>query len=103
MPPCPHRREDGAPAHRGSLRDRINGRRGVPALHEELGSGGHDRSSGQSRLLLAHRRLSMQALPSVLDPVEPLARVVYQSGWRPTPAAGPNRRELAEIVDAVAA
>ena len=47
--------------------------------------------------------LSMQALPSVLDPVEPLARVVYQRGWRPTPAAGPNRRELAEIVDAVAA
>ena len=47
--------------------------------------------------------LSMQALPSVLDPVEPLARVVYQSGWRPAPAAGPNRRELAEIVDAVAA
>jgi hypothetical protein len=47
--------------------------------------------------------LSMQALPSVLEPVEPLARVVYQSGWRPAPAPGPNRRELAEIVDAAAA
>lgn len=47
--------------------------------------------------------LSMQALPSVLDPVEPLARVVYQRGWRPTLAAGPSRRELAEIVDAAAA
>jgi hypothetical protein len=47
--------------------------------------------------------MGMQDLPSVLDPVEPLARVVYQSGWRPALTAGPNRRELAEIVDAAAA
>jgi hypothetical protein len=44
----------------------------------------------------------MTAMPDVLDAVEPLARVVYESGWRPVLAAGPNRRELAEIVDAAA-
>ena len=47
--------------------------------------------------------VAMRALPAVLDAVEPLARVVYESGWRPALAAGPNRRELAEIVDAAAA
>jgi hypothetical protein len=47
--------------------------------------------------------VAMRALPAVLDAVEPLARVVYESGWRPALAAGPNRRELAEIVDAPAA
>jgi 2-polyprenyl-6-methoxyphenol hydroxylase-like FAD-dependent oxidoreductase len=47
--------------------------------------------------------VSMQALPSVLHPVEPLARAVYQGGWRPMPAAGPTRQELAEIVEAAAA
>jgi hypothetical protein len=45
--------------------------------------------------------VAMTALPAVLDAVEPLARV-YESGWRPVLAAGPNRRELAEIVDAAA-
>ena len=47
--------------------------------------------------------VAMTALPAVLDAVEPLARVVYQSMWRPVLAAGPNRRELAGIVDAAAA
>jgi 2-polyprenyl-6-methoxyphenol hydroxylase-like FAD-dependent oxidoreductase len=46
--------------------------------------------------------VAMRALPAVLDAVEPLARVVYESGWRPALAAGPNRRELSEIVDAAA-
>ena len=46
--------------------------------------------------------VAMTAMPDVLDAVEPLARVVYESGWRPVLAAGPNRRELAEIVDAAA-
>ena len=47
--------------------------------------------------------VAMTALAAVLDAVEPLARVVYQSRWRPVLAAGPNRRELAGIVDAAAA
>ena len=43
--------------------------------------------------------VAMQALPSVLDPVEPLARAVYATGWRPRLSDGPSRRELVEIVD----
>jgi 2-polyprenyl-6-methoxyphenol hydroxylase-like FAD-dependent oxidoreductase len=44
--------------------------------------------------------LSMFELPSSLDPVEPLARAAYASGWRPPFAAGPTRQELREIVAA---
>jgi 2-polyprenyl-6-methoxyphenol hydroxylase-like FAD-dependent oxidoreductase len=43
---------------------------------------------------------SMAAPPSSLDPVEPLARAVYESGWRPTRSPGPSRDELVEIVTA---
>jgi hypothetical protein len=42
--------------------------------------------------------LAMRALPSCLDPVEPLARAVYESGWRPPYSPGPTRDELVEIV-----
>jgi len=44
--------------------------------------------------------LSMLELPSSLDPVEPLARTVYASGWRAPASAGPSRRELRELVTA---
>lgn len=44
--------------------------------------------------------LSMRQLPSSLDPVEPLARAVYESGWRPAFTPGPTRPELREIVAA---
>jgi 2-polyprenyl-6-methoxyphenol hydroxylase-like FAD-dependent oxidoreductase len=44
--------------------------------------------------------LSMLQPPSSLDPVEPLARAVYQTGWRPGFAAGPTREALREIVAA---
>jgi 2-polyprenyl-6-methoxyphenol hydroxylase-like FAD-dependent oxidoreductase len=44
--------------------------------------------------------LSMLQLPSCLDPVEPLARAVYRSGWRPPFTPGPDRRELREVVAA---
>jgi 2-polyprenyl-6-methoxyphenol hydroxylase-like FAD-dependent oxidoreductase len=47
--------------------------------------------------------VSMLALPSCLDAVEPLARAVYRSGWRPPFAPGPDRRELREIVAAALA
>jgi 2-polyprenyl-6-methoxyphenol hydroxylase-like FAD-dependent oxidoreductase len=43
--------------------------------------------------------VAMQALPSVLETVEPLARAVYATGWRPRLSDGPSRRELVEIVE----
>jgi 2-polyprenyl-6-methoxyphenol hydroxylase-like FAD-dependent oxidoreductase len=47
--------------------------------------------------------LSMRELPSCLDPVEPLARGVYESGWRPASTPGPDRSQLREILaDALA-
>ena len=42
--------------------------------------------------------VSMLKLPSCLDPVEPLARAVYASGWRPAYPPGPTRSELRDIV-----
>jgi hypothetical protein len=44
--------------------------------------------------------MSMLELPSSLDPVEPMARAVYETGWRATSPPGPNRSELREIVAA---
>jgi 2-polyprenyl-6-methoxyphenol hydroxylase-like FAD-dependent oxidoreductase len=40
---------------------------------------------------------AMRAGPGLLRTVEPAARAVYRSGWRPTLAAGPTRAELAEL------
>ena len=42
--------------------------------------------------------LRMTALPSSLLAVEPRARALYANGWRPRPASGPGRDELADIV-----
>ncbi|HZB19358.1 MAG TPA: FAD-dependent monooxygenase [Blastococcus sp.] len=42
--------------------------------------------------------ISMLQLPSCLDPVEPLARSVYASGWRPAFPPGPTRADLRDIV-----
>jgi 2-polyprenyl-6-methoxyphenol hydroxylase-like FAD-dependent oxidoreductase len=44
---------------------------------------------------------AMTELPSSLDPVEPLARAVYETGWRPPYSAGPSRDELVDIVRGV--
>jgi 2-polyprenyl-6-methoxyphenol hydroxylase-like FAD-dependent oxidoreductase len=44
--------------------------------------------------------LSMMELPSCLDPVEPLAGAVYESGWRRPFTPGPGRAELRELVAA---
>ena len=41
----------------------------------------------------------MAALPESLTPVEPLARAVYRSGWRPPYAEGPGRDRLVEIIE----
>jgi 2-polyprenyl-6-methoxyphenol hydroxylase-like FAD-dependent oxidoreductase len=42
----------------------------------------------------------MVELPASLDPVEPLARAVYESGWRPAPTSGPTRDGLVAILEA---
>src|ERR1700722_16611135 len=42
--------------------------------------------------------LGMTELPASLRTAEPRARALYASGWRPRPAPGPGRGELAEIV-----
>jgi 2-polyprenyl-6-methoxyphenol hydroxylase-like FAD-dependent oxidoreductase len=42
--------------------------------------------------------LGMVALPSSLDPVEPLARAVYETGWRPAPSPGPTRNQLVDLI-----
>jgi 2-polyprenyl-6-methoxyphenol hydroxylase-like FAD-dependent oxidoreductase len=42
--------------------------------------------------------LAMTRLPSCLDAVEPLARAVYETGWRRPHSPGPSRDELVEIV-----
>jgi 2-polyprenyl-6-methoxyphenol hydroxylase-like FAD-dependent oxidoreductase len=42
--------------------------------------------------------LDMSGGPAALDAVEPRARAVYESGWRPTSPPGPDRDELAAIV-----
>jgi hypothetical protein len=44
--------------------------------------------------------LGMVDLPSCLDPVEPLARAVYESGWRPPHSRGPTRDELVDLLEA---
>jgi len=43
----------------------------------------------------------MVELPASLDPVEPLARAVYESGWRPAPTSGPTRDGLVALLEAV--
>ena len=44
--------------------------------------------------------LSMTALPSSLRVLEPGARALYATGWRPRVAPGPTRDELAGIIQA---
>lgn len=45
---------------------------------------------------------AMTALPQTLRPAEPLARAVYQDGWRPAYAPGPTRDELVDVIRAAA-
>jgi hypothetical protein len=40
----------------------------------------------------------MTALPRTLSPAEPLARAVYEAGWRPAYAPGPTRDELVDVI-----
>jgi hypothetical protein len=43
---------------------------------------------------------AMTALPETLKPAEPLARAVYQGGWRPAYAPGPTRDQLVDLIRA---
>ena len=45
---------------------------------------------------------AMTALPETLRPAEPLARAVYEDGWRPTYAPGPTRNELVDVIRSAA-
>jgi 2-polyprenyl-6-methoxyphenol hydroxylase-like FAD-dependent oxidoreductase len=47
--------------------------------------------------------ITMQGLPSCLDEVEPPAKAVFRTGWRPPLSPGPNRAELAQIATRAAA
>ena len=42
---------------------------------------------------------AMTELPATLRPAEPLARAVYESGWRAPYASGPTRDELVEVIE----
>lgn len=42
---------------------------------------------------------AMTALPSCVRPAEPLARAVYETGWRAPFATGPTRDELARVLE----
>jgi hypothetical protein len=41
---------------------------------------------------------AMTALPEALRPAEPLARAVYERGWRPPYAPGPTRDDLVDAI-----
>jgi len=41
---------------------------------------------------------AMTALPQILRPAEPMARAIYQAGWRPPYAPGPTRDELVDVI-----
>ena len=43
----------------------------------------------------------MTAPPESLRPVEPRARAIYGTSWRPARAAGPDRDELAALIQDV--
>ena len=43
--------------------------------------------------------LAMAALPASVAPAEPMARAVYQAGWRPPVADGPTRDELVTLAE----
>jgi 2-polyprenyl-6-methoxyphenol hydroxylase-like FAD-dependent oxidoreductase len=46
---------------------------------------------------------AMTGLPSCLQPAEPLARAVYETGWRAPYATGPSRDQLVEVIQGAVA
>jgi 2-polyprenyl-6-methoxyphenol hydroxylase-like FAD-dependent oxidoreductase len=54
-----------------------------------------------SLMRVAGPYLAMDVPPSALAEIEPAARALYASGWRPAPHPGPSRDELAGLVSGV--
>ena len=44
--------------------------------------------------------MAMTELPASLAPAEPLARAIYETGWRPALTDGPGRDELLATITA---
>jgi hypothetical protein len=53
----------------------------------------------RSLLGAAFGYMSMSALPASLRDIEPGARALYATGWRPPFAPGPTRDELASLIN----
>ena len=56
-----------------------------------------------SLMRVAGPYMAMEVLPSALAEIEPRAREIYASGWRPPPHGGPTRDDLAEMIAPLAA
>lgn len=56
-----------------------------------------------SLMRVAGPYMAMEVLPSALAEIEPRAREIFASGWRPPPHDGPTRDELAEMIAPLAA
>ncbi len=52
----------------------------------------------RSLMRVAGPYMSMDALPTTLDEIEPRAREIFAGGWRPAPHPGPTRDELAGLI-----
>jgi 2-polyprenyl-6-methoxyphenol hydroxylase-like FAD-dependent oxidoreductase len=52
----------------------------------------------RSLMRVAGPYMTMEALPTALDAIEPRAREIFASGWRPEPHPGPTRDELADLI-----
>jgi len=51
-----------------------------------------------SLMRVAGPYMAMEVLPAALDQIEPRAREIFASGWRPDPHPGPTRDELADLI-----
>jgi 2-polyprenyl-6-methoxyphenol hydroxylase-like FAD-dependent oxidoreductase len=56
-----------------------------------------------SLMRVVGRYLGMEALPDALAEVEPQARAIYASGWRPAVPDGPTRDDLVELISSLMA
>jgi flavin-dependent dehydrogenase len=56
-----------------------------------------------SLMRVAGPYMAMDVLPAALDEIEPRAREIFASGWRPDPHPGPTRDELADLIAPVTA
>jgi hypothetical protein len=56
-----------------------------------------------SLMRVAGPYMAMEVLPAALDEIEPRAREIFASGWRPDPHPGPTRDELADLIAPVIA